>query len=102
MCVQDNTPVVLADTLDLSPYCSLPDSMRSQKAMYRLVAVSKHSGTMNGGHYTAQCRSAVDGRWYEYSDTMVWEDMGPRGLSSAPYVLLYRLQEQGLCEPLAG
>lgn len=39
--------------------------------VYDLVAVSNHYGNMMGGHYTAFCRSPVDGKWREFNDTKV-------------------------------
>ena len=84
---------VVADNLDLSPYCSLSARKQPQKPVYSLIAVSNHSGSMGGGHYTAQCKSAINSKWYDCNDSTVREDTGASGPSSSAYVLFYRLQE---------
>uniref|UniRef100_A0A8D1UU69 Ubiquitin carboxyl-terminal hydrolase n=1 Tax=Sus scrofa TaxID=9823 RepID=A0A8D1UU69_PIG len=38
-------------------------------AVYNLYAVSNHSGTTMGGHYTAYCRSPVTGEWHTFNDS---------------------------------
>ena len=95
--MQDTTAVdVVANNLDLSPYCSLSARKQPQKPIYSLIAVSNHSGSMGGGHYTAQCKSAMNSKWYECNDSMVRESMVASGPSSSAYVLFYRLQDQML------
>ncbi|XP_032562874.1 ubiquitin carboxyl-terminal hydrolase 43 isoform X3 [Chiroxiphia lanceolata] len=39
--------------------------------LYDLYAVCNHHGSMQGGHYTAYCCNALDGRWYSYDDSRV-------------------------------
>jgi len=49
------------------------------------------SGTLRAGHYTAQCRSSVDGKWYHFNDGHV-QYIQPRDVLEdkiAPYVLFY-------------
>lgn len=93
--MQDTTAVdVVADNLDLSPYCSMAARKQPQKPVYSLVAVSNHSGSMGGGHYTAQCKSAMNNKWYDCNDSIIREDTGASGPSGSAYVLFYRLQEQ--------
>ena len=36
--------------------------------MYNLYAVSEHSGTTYGGHYTARCKHAFNGDWNYFND----------------------------------
>ncbi|XP_010786098.1 ubiquitin carboxyl-terminal hydrolase 2-like [Notothenia coriiceps] len=38
-------------------------------AVYNLYAVSNHSGTTMGGHYTAYCRNPNSGEWYTFNDS---------------------------------
>lgn len=38
-------------------------------AVYNLYAVSNHSGTTMGGHYTAYCRNPSSGEWYTFNDS---------------------------------
>ena len=59
--VQDTTEVeVVADKLDLSPYCSEAARKQARQPVYKLSAVTNHSGSLAGGHDTAQCRSVLD------------------------------------------
>ena len=93
-CLQDTTPVeVVADNLDLSPYCSMAARKQARKPVYNLTAVTNHSGSMSGGHYTAQCRSALDSSWYDCNDSSVRPDKFVEGPSGSAYVLFYRLQD---------
>lgn len=41
----------------------------SGSAVYNLYAVSNHSGTTMGGHYTAYCCNPENGEWYTYNDS---------------------------------
>jgi ubiquitin C-terminal hydrolase len=62
--------------------------------VYHLVAASHHSGSLEGGHYTAVGRSAADGRWYNFNDSSVRQQNVPGGGdggSNSAYVLFYRL-----------
>lgn len=40
-----------------------------QHAVYNLYAVSEHSGTTYGGHYTAKCKHPYTGDWNSFNDT---------------------------------
>uniref|UniRef100_A0A672KEY2 Ubiquitin carboxyl-terminal hydrolase 2 n=1 Tax=Sinocyclocheilus grahami TaxID=75366 RepID=A0A672KEY2_SINGR len=51
--------------LDLREFAS----DRSSSAVYNLYAVSNHSGTTMGGHYTAYCCNPENGEWYTYNDS---------------------------------
>lgn len=38
-------------------------------AVYNLYAVSNHSGTTMGGHYTAYCKSPISSEWHSFNDS---------------------------------
>ncbi|XP_037302918.1 ubiquitin carboxyl-terminal hydrolase 8 isoform X1 [Manduca sexta] len=57
--------------------------------LYNLYAVSNHYGSMEGGHYTAYCKSSVYGKWYKYDDHVVTEIPSSEVKSSAAYILFY-------------
>ncbi|XP_073959072.1 ubiquitin carboxyl-terminal hydrolase 8-like isoform X2 [Choristoneura fumiferana] len=57
--------------------------------VYNLYAVSNHYGSMEGGHYTAYCKSSVYGKWYKYDDHVVTEISSSEVKSSAAYILFY-------------
>ena len=43
---------------------------------YELISVVKHrGGTINSGHYVAVCRHPNTGRWNEYNDAIITEDV---------------------------
>jgi len=69
-----STPVTFPlEGLDLAPYCTSssqagPDP---QPTVYDLAALSKHIGSLGGGHYVAYCRSSQDGEWYSFDDNSV-------------------------------
>ncbi len=69
--------------------CSLQGMPRP---VYELVAISHHSGSLEGGHYTASARSAADHGWYNFNDSSVRREAAPSGTSSSAYLLVYRLR----------
>ncbi|XP_026082070.1 ubiquitin carboxyl-terminal hydrolase 2-like isoform X1 [Carassius auratus] len=71
--------------LDLREFAS----DRSSSAVYNLYAVSNHSGTTMGGHYTAYCCNPKNGEWYTYNDSRVTPMSTSQVRSSDAYVLFY-------------
>lgn len=57
--------------------------------LYNLYAVSNHYGSMEGGHYTAYCKSSMYGKWHKYDDHVVSEISSNEVKSSAAYILFY-------------
>ncbi|XP_020782473.1 ubiquitin carboxyl-terminal hydrolase 2a isoform X3 [Boleophthalmus pectinirostris] len=66
-------------------------SDNSINAVYNLYAVSNHSGTTMGGHYTAYCRNPSSGEWYTFNDSRVTPMSSSQVRSSDAYVLFYEL-----------
>ncbi|KAJ7990285.1 hypothetical protein DPEC_G00298730 [Dallia pectoralis] len=75
------------EKLDLREFAS----ENSINAVYDLYAVSNHSGTTMGGHYTAYCRSPASGEWYTFNDSRVTPMSSSQVRSSDAYVLFYEL-----------
>ncbi|XP_027021145.1 ubiquitin carboxyl-terminal hydrolase 2 isoform X1 [Tachysurus fulvidraco] len=73
--------------LDLCEFAS----DNSMHAVYNLYAVSNHTGTTLGGHYTAYCRNPSTGEWYSYNDSRVSPMSSSQVRSSDAYVLFYEL-----------
>ncbi|XP_039620154.1 ubiquitin carboxyl-terminal hydrolase 2-like isoform X1 [Polypterus senegalus] len=73
--------------LDLREFAS----ENSIHAVYNLCAVSNHSGTTMGGHYTAYCRSPASGEWYTFNDSRVTPMSSSQVRTSDAYVLFYEL-----------
>ncbi|KAA0701946.1 Ubiquitin carboxyl-terminal hydrolase 2 [Triplophysa tibetana] len=71
--------------LDLREFAS----DRNGGAVYNLYAVSNHSGTTMGGHYTAYCCNPENGEWYTYNDSRVTPMSASQVRSSDGYVLFY-------------
>ncbi|XP_058270152.1 ubiquitin carboxyl-terminal hydrolase 2a isoform X3 [Hemibagrus wyckioides] len=71
--------------LDLREFAS----DRSSSAVYNLYAVSNHSGTTMGGHYTAYCCNPDSGEWYTFNDSRVTPMSSSQVRSSDAYVLFY-------------
>ncbi|XP_041668339.1 ubiquitin carboxyl-terminal hydrolase 2a isoform X1 [Cheilinus undulatus] len=76
--------------LDLREFAS----QSSINAVYNLYAVSNHSGTTTGGHYTAYCRNPTSGEWYTFNDSRVTPMSSSHVCSSDGYVLFYELDEK--------
>uniref|UniRef100_A0A8C5IEV8 ubiquitinyl hydrolase 1 n=1 Tax=Junco hyemalis TaxID=40217 RepID=A0A8C5IEV8_JUNHY len=74
--------------LDMPTLCLPPGCPRDH--LYDLYAVCNHHGSMQGGHYTAFCCNALDGRWYSYDDSRVeWVREAEVSTRSA-YILFYQ------------
>ncbi|XP_040280982.1 ubiquitin carboxyl-terminal hydrolase 2 isoform X1 [Bufo bufo] len=73
--------------LDLREFSSEP----STHTTYNLYAVSNHSGTTMGGHYTAYCKNPNNGEWYTFNDSRVTAMSSSHVRSSDAYVLFYEL-----------
>lgn len=69
-----NNPVNFPiENLDMRPFrtsSSMADP-GTEESIYDLAAVSKHIGSLGGGHYVAYARSSVDGEWYYFDDGSV-------------------------------
>ncbi|XP_056296483.1 ubiquitin carboxyl-terminal hydrolase 2a isoform X2 [Pseudoliparis swirei] len=63
----------------------------SRDAVYSLYAVSNHSGTTMGGHYTAYCRHPSSGEWSTFNDSRVTPMSSSQVRGSDAYVLFYEL-----------
>lgn len=77
------------DNLEMKPYIARAESRAVTPKTYQLYAVSNHYGTMEGGHYTAFCKSANYGRWYKFDDQVVSPLDASNVVSSAAYILFY-------------
>ncbi|XP_006833978.1 PREDICTED: ubiquitin carboxyl-terminal hydrolase 2 isoform X3 [Chrysochloris asiatica] len=73
--------------LDLREFAS----ENTNHAVYTLYAVSNHSGTTMGGHYTAYCRSPVTGEWHTFNDSSVTPMSSSQVRTSDAYLLFYEL-----------
>jgi ubiquitin carboxyl-terminal hydrolase 20/33 len=64
----------------------------SKRADYALQSVVDHHGSANGGHYVAQVKSPITGKWNVYDDENVTtiKDGSQVYLGQPSYILFYR------------
>jgi ubiquitin carboxyl-terminal hydrolase 8 len=74
------------DNLNLDNFVS----SQSKNNNFKLYAVSNHSGTMDGGHYTAMCRHFQFDKWFKFDDSEVKDMNGTSDVvSPMSYILFY-------------
>jgi ubiquitin C-terminal hydrolase len=74
-------------TLDLAKYVKGKNEGSEHK--YELYGINNHSGNVNGGHYTSHVKN-MNGKWYNYNDTIVKEIDEGEIFSPKAYCLFYR------------
>jgi ubiquitin carboxyl-terminal hydrolase 8 len=77
------------ENLKLDKYILNGEARSQLKNTYRLYAISNHSGTLDGGHYTAMCRNYELNRWLKFDDTDVKEVNTTSIISPLAYILFY-------------
>ncbi|KAK9237115.1 hypothetical protein V1525DRAFT_433127 [Lipomyces kononenkoae] len=77
--------------LDLSDRVGDPgQSQNPEHLIYDLFAVDNHFGGLGGGHYTANVKNFIDGKWYYFDDSSVRPVSAEDGVTAAAYMLFYR------------
>ncbi|EGT53498.1 hypothetical protein CAEBREN_31934 [Caenorhabditis brenneri] len=90
--------------LDLTAKVANPNH---EAAVYDLIAVSRHYGSLSGGHYTAIGFNDKAQKWFDFNDSSSNVSSPPNEPyeSSDPYILVYRrrkLDDKGVpIEPAA-
>ena len=90
--LQDTTPVSVPATLVPLKLIS-NQTAHVKPPTYELRGVVDHEGSLQGGHYTARCRSATDNTWYLCDDRTVKSTQYDGAPSPMPYVLFYRRKD---------
>ncbi|KAJ3116912.1 ubiquitin-specific protease doa4 [Physocladia obscura] len=75
-------------SMDLGKYVASSPG-RPESLVYDLYAVSNHTGTLTGGHYTATVHNSSKKAWYNFSDTRVGVCDVNQLKSNAAYILYY-------------
>lgn len=75
--------------LDVAAYCA-QDAVLDGSTLYDLTGVVHHMGSLNGGHYTAECVNADTNDWYDFNDSSVSPIKKPQLCSSSAYILFFR------------
>jgi len=78
-----STPI---NDIDFSKYVK---GYNSQDYVYDLFGTGNHSGTVSGGHYTANIRNP-NGKWYSFNDTRITEIPENSVINQHTYCLFYR------------
>lgn len=76
------------DGLDMRPYVIGYDK---DKYIYDCYGICNHSGSMQGGHYTAFVKNA-NGKWYHFNDSIVDVIDKKHVVSPKAYCLFYRIR----------
>jgi ubiquitin carboxyl-terminal hydrolase 4/11/15 len=94
-----NTTIAYPDQLDMAPFVAGPQ--RNAPALYRLYAVSEHSGSLGGGHYTAHAlvQDGGNAQWFDFNDSTAWQAQPGDAHSPQAYLLFYE-SAAGVEEPL--
>ncbi len=87
------TEIHIQETLDLEQLVEKKET--GQAAIYDLVAILEHTGTLASGHYTTFARHLSNRRWYHFNDAHVRQASLDEALKSDAYVLVY--QHRSLC-----
>ena len=77
------------ESLDLSKVLLGP-APPGAPPVYDLYAVSEHSGSLGGGHYTAVCKNPRTNEWYSFNDSYVQPSSGEGAVTPRAYVLFYK------------
>ncbi|KAE8982071.1 hypothetical protein PR003_g24145 [Phytophthora rubi] len=82
-----------AQGLDLAEYCA-SDAVVDGSTLYDLTGIVHHMGSLNGGHYTAECLNADMQEWFDFNDSSVTAIKKPELYSSSAYMLFYQRREE--------
>ncbi|KAL4145359.1 hypothetical protein PRNP1_013031 [Phytophthora ramorum] len=82
-----------AQCLDIAEYCA-NDAVVDGSTQYDLTGIVHHMGSLNGGHYTAECLNADTQEWFDFNDASVTAIKKPELYSSSAYVLFYQRREE--------
>ncbi|XP_046853466.1 ubiquitin carboxyl-terminal hydrolase 2-like [Xenia sp. Carnegie-2017] len=87
-------PLMNLDMSDFaSKYSDEVSSKECPKIKYNLFAVSNHSGSAFGGHYTAYCKHPQSKEWHNFNDTRVSALSSSYVRGPQAYVLFYERSE---------
>ncbi|KAK1935715.1 Ubiquitin carboxyl-terminal hydrolase 2 [Phytophthora citrophthora] len=82
-----------AQSLDIAEYCA-SDAVVDGSTLYDLTGIVHHMGSLNGGHYTAECLNADTQEWFDFNDASVTALKKPELCSSSAYMLFYQRREE--------
>ena len=62
----------------------------SERNKYELASFINHTGTTEGGHYTACCKDSVEKKWYHFDDCRVEQKARLDKIEKGAYILFYK------------
>ena len=90
---KNNEIVNIPDTLNIQKYCD--SSIRNDNFNYynyKLCGFINHHGSINGGHYTADCCNFFDNNWYHYDDDSISMHRNNNNINkNNAYILQYKI-----------
>ncbi len=88
-----HTPWQLQDeSIRFSQFWSDASPEKSKDFVYEIQSIVDHHGSARGGHYTAQAKSPLDGKWYYYDDEST-QILEKKQIGSSNYFVLLRAAE---------
>jgi ubiquitin C-terminal hydrolase len=80
--------------LDLSSLVANDEGNKTfDPLLYDLIAISNHTGTMTGGHYTTTARKLGTNEWYNFNDSSVSRENSNNIVTASAYLLIYVKRE---------
>ena len=80
------------DSIRFSHFWSNASPEKSKDFVYEIQSIVDHHGSARGGHYTAQAKSPLNGKWYFYDDEST-QDIEKKAIGSSNYFILLRADE---------
>ena len=72
---------------------NISSDIKEIKDKYNLYATVNHFGNLGGGHYVANCKNNLDGKWYHFNDESVnYIDDNSEIIDASAYILFYEKQ----------
>ena len=72
---------------------NISSDIKENKDTYNLYATVNHYGNLGGGHYVANCKNHLDGKWYYFNDESInYIDDPSEVISASAYILFYEKQ----------
>lgn len=87
---KNNNPILVDDVLDIEKYTINYASGQRPSTRYSLQGMCVQSGSLGGGHYYANCKNHLDGKWRRYNDTNVNEISPEEALNERGYLYFYK------------
>lgn len=87
--IKNNNNVTYTEILDMNNFLSEFSPQKDKNNEYELYAVINHSGTLESGHYWADCK-VNDTKWIRFNDTEPSPINGPEMKSKFVYLLFYK------------